>query len=130
MVSYDYTLLGPHSAHFIVEDIKDLYGFLRDRLNAVLPAHEVPVDPERMALCGSSAGGYVSFAAVRADGISPRSDGGTHRVQQAALLPEAFKAVISLYGAGGDLLTDWYLTEKKGSGLCPSADFCIQGPTD
>lgn len=129
-MSYDYTLLGPHSAHFIVEDIKDLYGFLRDRLNAVLPAHEVPVDPERMALGGSSAGGYVSFAAVRADSISPRSGGGTHRVQQAALLPEAFKAVISLYGAGGDLLTDWYLAEKKGKGLRPLAHFHLPRPTD
>lgn len=55
-----------------------------------------PLDTDRLAVSGSSAGGYVAYAA-------------------AAALPGAIKAVISIYGAGGDMLSDWYLQEKKGS---------------
>lgn len=35
--------------------------------------------------------------------------------KQAAALPDQIRAVVSLYGAGGDLLTDWYLQEKTGT---------------
>ncbi|GAA5864469.1 hypothetical protein JCM3774_005138 [Rhodotorula dairenensis] len=93
IISLEYTLLGPQSAHCILDDVRDAFGFIRTRLNDALPADSVKVDPSRIAVSGSSAGGYVAYVA-------------------AAALANEIRAVVSLYGAGGDLLTDWYLQVK------------------
>lgn len=93
VISLEYTLLGPHSAHCIVDDVRDAFDFVSNKLNDALPSKSVRLDPSRIAVSGSSAGGYVAYVA-------------------AAALPDRIKAVVSLYGAGGDLLTNWYLQEK------------------
>ncbi|GAA5980044.1 hypothetical protein JCM10908_001510 [Rhodotorula pacifica] len=93
VISLEYTLLGPQSAHCILDDIRNAFNFIHTKLNDALPAGSARVDPARIAVSGSSAGGYVAYVA-------------------AAALPDQIKAVVSLYGAGADLLSDWYLSEK------------------
>lgn len=95
-ISLDYTLLGPQSAHNVVDDVCATVAYLKNELQKSLPADSPSLDTDRVAVAGSSAGGYVAYVA-------------------AAVLPGAFKALVSIYGAGGDLLTDWYLQEKTGS---------------
>lgn len=63
-ISLEYTLLGPHSAHSIVEDVRDAFDYVSHKLNDTLPASSVRLDPSRIAVSGSSAGGYVAYVAV------------------------------------------------------------------
>ncbi|GAA5941152.1 hypothetical protein JCM3775_001319 [Rhodotorula graminis] len=109
VISCDYTLLGPHSGEHIIDDVKDALIFIRDELNHKLDKHEstVRVDPKNVAVSGASGGGLVAYYA------------GIHS-------PYPLKAVLAMYGGGGDLLSDWYLQEKKapffpGMSLLPSS---------
>ncbi|BGP63793.1 hypothetical protein NBRC10512_007979 [Rhodotorula toruloides] len=96
VISIDYTLLGPHNGTHVVDDVRDAMRFIHDELNTKLAElSKRRIDPKRIAVCGSSAGGYVSYIA------------GIHS-------PVPLKAIISFYGGGGEFLVDWYLKEKKG----------------
>ena len=125
-ISCDYTLLGPHSGEHIIDDVKAALVFIRDDLNNKLDKHEssVRIDPKNVAVSGASGGGLVAYYAVRRASLSPSApnlssvaDSGSSSRPRAQGIhsPYPLKAVISMYGGGGDLLSDWYLQEKKGA---------------
>jgi acetyl esterase/lipase len=79
-ISADYRLLPPGTGHDVLKDVVDLFAFLArtPMLGTVL------LDGTRLAVAGASAGGMCAFlAAIHAN---PRP-----------------RAVLSLYGLGGDL---------------------------
>ncbi|KIJ96839.1 hypothetical protein K443DRAFT_681987 [Laccaria amethystina LaAM-08-1] len=116
-ISADYRLLPPATGHDIVKDIKDLFAYLKDPLlSFTLPSRpgdeqrKFKVDPESIVVSGSSAGGFCAYlAAINCTSPKP-------------------KAIFSLYGMGGDLLTPTYLSPKKdvffrGREILDPADF-------
>ncbi|KAF8472703.1 hypothetical protein BDZ91DRAFT_834200, partial [Kalaharituber pfeilii] len=102
-ISADYRLLIPSTGHEILRDVKSLFAFLADTeggLNKELRALGCPhqIDPNRLFVGGSSAGAYPAFLAALFAQPKP-------------------KGFFSLYGVGGDFLTEFYLPW-----LLPSAD--------
>ena len=92
-ISADYCLLPPATGHDIVKDIQDLFAFLKDPLlSFTMPSKpgdeqsKFKVDPESIVVSGSSAGGFCAYLAA-INCVSPKP-----------------KAILSLYGMGGDLL--------------------------
>lgn len=94
-VSAEYTLLAPATGHDILADVKDLFRFLESNVNRhIRTAYDADpsranlafqIDSHSLAVAGSSAGGLCAYlAALHA---SPKP-----------------KAVVSLYGMGGDML--------------------------
>lgn len=66
-LSADYTLLGPHTAWAIVQDVNDLVKWIHSTLNEELEQSggtSVQVDPARTVVAGGSGGGAVAFYAV------------------------------------------------------------------
>ncbi|KAI0769025.1 alpha/beta-hydrolase [Trametes elegans] len=102
-ISAEYRLIPPATGHDILDDIKDLFAFFKGELNQRIQdasvanpqaGHPFQIDPDWLAVSGSSAGGLCAYlAAMHA---SPRP-----------------KAVLSLYGMGGDMLTPRYLVPKS-----------------
>ncbi|KAI0365713.1 alpha/beta-hydrolase [Pilatotrama ljubarskyi] len=101
-MSADYRLIPPSTGHDILEDIKDLFHFLTNDANQRIRenwaargsvSRAFQIDPHALAVSGSSAGGLCAYLA--AAHASPRP-----------------KAVLSLYGMGGDMLTSHYLVPK------------------
>ncbi|KAH9891560.1 alpha/beta-hydrolase [Cubamyces lactineus] len=101
-ISVDYQLIPPATGHDILHDIKDVFIFLERDVNRLIRERWMPssrvgrvfqIDSHRLAVSGSSAGGLCAYlAAIHAH---PRP-----------------KAVLSLYGMGGDMLTSHYLAPK------------------
>lgn len=99
----------PNTGHEILRDVKSLFAFLADSeggLNKELWALGCPhqIDPSRLYTGGSSAGAYPALLAALFAQPKP-------------------KGFFSLYGVGGDLLSEFYLpllrrrhTEEAGSG--------------
>jgi hypothetical protein len=79
-ISTDYHLLPPSTGHDVLQDIVDLFAFLArtPKIGTTL------IDPTRLAVAGSSAGGMCAFLA--AIHVNPRPC-----------------AVLSIYGLGGDV---------------------------
>ncbi|KAL1950706.1 hypothetical protein VTO73DRAFT_5830 [Trametes versicolor] len=102
-ISADYRLIPPATGHDILCDIKDLFHFIESELNqgiledwvtATRVGRPFQINPHALAVSGSSAGGLCAYlAAIHA---SPRP-----------------KAVLSLYGMGGDMTTSQYLEPKS-----------------
>ena len=91
-MSADYTLLPPATGHRLIEDIKDLFSYIQDTLNEDLESNgcSARVDSTSIAVAGSSAGGLCAYlSAIHAH---PRP-----------------KAVLSLYGMGGDFFVSQFL---------------------
>ena len=97
-ISADYRLLPPATGHDILADIVDLFRFLEVDVNRHFrnmqedssTSSRFEIDPTALAVAGSSAGGICAyFAAIHA---SPRP-----------------KAVLSLYGMGGNYLVSTFL---------------------
>lgn len=95
-ISADYRLIPPCTGHDVLRDIEDLFTFLSASLNTRLlslePNHNHPsnrnvfkIDPERIGVAGSSAGGLCAYLAA------------------AHAFPRP-KVVLSMYGMGGDFL--------------------------
>ncbi|KAF8630495.1 hypothetical protein AX15_002890 [Amanita polypyramis BW_CC] len=121
-LSPDYRLMPPATGHSVLEDIKDLFIFLskagkvvtmisHDSVSvAASQQYEFEIDKDAIVVAGSSAGGLCAYlAAVHC--YSPRP-----------------KAVLSMYGMGGDFFTPHYLLPKKevffrGRELLEPADF-------
>jgi acetyl esterase/lipase len=80
-ISADYRLLPPSTGHDVLEDVLDLFAFLAQ--TPLLGA--VHIDGTRLAVVGSSAGAMCAFLAAVHANPKPR-------------------AVLSLYGLGGDLI--------------------------
>ncbi|KAF8449913.1 Alpha/Beta hydrolase protein, partial [Terfezia claveryi] len=94
-ISADYRLLIPSTGHEILRDVKSLFAFLADAeggLNKELRALGCPhqIDSNRLYVGGSSAGAYPAFLAALFAQPKP-------------------KGFFSLYGVGGDLLSEFYL---------------------
>ncbi|KAJ7579771.1 Alpha/Beta hydrolase protein [Mycena floridula] len=113
-ISADYRLLpsGSTSGHDIKQDILDLFTFLHETeldLPCSSGISKFKVDANRIAVCGSSAGGLCACLAVMH--VSPKP-----------------RALLSLYGQGGDFLIPHYLTPKteiffRGRELLDPLDF-------
>jgi len=96
-ISPDYHLLHPSTAFEELADVKALFRFLSDDVNSHLP-EGITLDASRIAVAGVSAGGYlVRLAALYAE---PRP-----------------RAVLSMFGMGGDWLSDHYVTVKTAPSL-------------
>ncbi|CAF1004566.1 unnamed protein product [Rotaria sp. Silwood1] len=94
-ISADYRLLIPCTGHDILADVKSLFNYLSsDQLNKDLNDVSYRIDPSRLAVAGASGGAYVAYlAAVNA-------------------IPKP-KAVFSLYGLGGHLISPFYYSVKS-----------------
>ncbi|KAI0311307.1 alpha/beta-hydrolase [Amylostereum chailletii] len=112
-ITVDHRLLAPSTGHDVLADIRDLFAFLADALNPLLAAREehaqTQIDPSRLAVAGTSAGGLCCYlAAVHA---TPKP-----------------KALVSFYGLGGDFLSPHFYTPKhepffRGRALLDPASF-------
>ena len=84
-VSADYQLLPPATAEDIVKDIQDVFSFLV-KIDIKDAYGTFKIDPDAMAVAGSSAGGLCAYlAAIHC--VSPKP-----------------KGVVSMYGLGGNFL--------------------------
>lgn len=90
-ISADYRLIPPSTGHEVLQDVKDVFRFVSGELNHLLyqddqnPSQILQIDANAIAVAGTSAGGLCAYlAAVHA---TPKP-----------------KAVLSMYGMGGDLL--------------------------
>ncbi|KAF8625945.1 hypothetical protein AX17_006671 [Amanita inopinata Kibby_2008] len=101
----DYRLVPPATGHSILSDIEDLFAFFTEtRSYTVLvstPHIGYPqeirfhINPNAIAVAGSSAGGLCAYlAAVHCNNPKP-------------------KAILSMYGMGGNFFTPHYLSPKK-----------------
>ena len=88
-ISADYQLLPAATGHDIVEDVKDLFNFLSDTKIKIESGAAVKIDMSRVAVTGSSAGGLCAYLASIHCSPTP-------------------KALVSLYGMGGDLLVRYH----------------------
>lgn len=93
-LSADYRLGPVTKLPQIMEDIQDAFDWVLDSASK-----EFGLDPQRVAIMGSSAGGYISLMT----GTFPRKP----------------KAIVSFYGYG-DILGDWYCK--------PDPFYCTQPP--
>jgi len=83
LISIDYRLAPETKLKAIIEDIQDAYKWIREE-----SPHLFNLDPDRIAIIGHSAGGYLTLIAGFC--VNPRP-----------------KALISFYGYG-DITGDWY----------------------
>ncbi|KAG1849890.1 Alpha/Beta hydrolase protein [Suillus subalutaceus] len=105
-ISADYRLIPPGTGYDILADAKDAIAFVAGDLNVQLDQEladlgsgsRFRIDPTSIGVAGSSSGGFCAYlCAIYA-------------------VPKP-KVVLSLYGLGGDLLTDQYLAPKAQSFL-------------
>jgi len=100
-ISVDYRLIAPCTGYDVLVDVKDAIGFVAGDLNALLDQKQndlsfgsrCRVDPGSIAVAGTSAGGYCAYLSA------------IHAVPKP-------KAVLIIYGMGGDFLTHQYLVPK------------------
>ncbi|HMJ64192.1 MAG TPA: alpha/beta hydrolase [Candidatus Binatia bacterium] len=85
VVSFDYRLAPETKLPAIIEDIEDAFRWLRGE-----GAKRFHIDPDRVAVTGGSAGGYLTLATG-------------HRIQPRP-------RVLLAYFGYGDLIGDWYST--------------------
>lgn len=92
-ISANYQLLPPATGHQLLEDIKHLFAFLENGINDVCIANgrNDHIDMERIAVVGTSAGGLCAYLA------------GIHAKPKP-------KAILSMYGMGGDFFVRIHLT--------------------
>ncbi|ORY53990.1 Alpha/Beta hydrolase protein [Leucosporidium creatinivorum] len=95
VISPDYTLLTPRTAHDTLEDVKDLFSWIQDKLNPLLAGagSQHLINTSKVAVSGASAGGYLAY--LSATQVLPRP-----------------KALASIYAMGGDYLTEHYFKPK------------------
>lgn len=83
LISIDYRLAPETKLPAIIEDIEDAFKWIRSK-----GAVEFKIDPKRLAVCGGSAGGYLTL--MTGYRVNPRPT-----------------ALVSFYGYG-DLIGAWY----------------------
>ncbi|KAG6808074.1 hypothetical protein H0H92_005463 [Tricholoma furcatifolium] len=92
-ISADYRLIPPSTGHDVVEDLQDAMSFSVSR-EFSFPVGTFWVNPDAIAVAGSSGGGLCAYlAAMNSTSIKP-------------------KALISVYGKGGDFFTPNFLEVK------------------
>jgi acetyl esterase/lipase len=82
VVSIDYRLAPEAKLPVIIEDLRDAFRWVRETAPRLFP-----IDPQRIAVVGHSAGGYLTL--MSGFSVSPRP-----------------KALVSFYGYG-DISADW-----------------------
>ncbi|KAF5333002.1 hypothetical protein D9758_015190 [Tetrapyrgos nigripes] len=108
-ISADYRLipLGLSTAHEVLEDIKDVFSFIcssefEEALakglsssddGTTTPKSQLRIDPNRIAVAGTSSGGTCAYLAAKHVEPKPR-------------------VLLSLYAAGGDFFTSHWLSPK------------------
>ncbi|KAM0792785.1 hypothetical protein ACM66B_002554 [Microbotryomycetes sp. NB124-2] len=95
ILSPDYTLLRPKTAHDTLQDVLDLWKWIHTDLNKQLLAkgEQVEIDLDRVVVTGASAGGLLTWwFAIHAN---PKP-----------------KAICPIYPGGGALISDHYLQMK------------------
>jgi len=96
-VSPDFRLIPPGTAHDILEDIVDLFTFLSTSANNLIsqsiPESRVRLNPDAIAVVGTSGGSLCAYLAAMHARPKP-------------------KAVLSMYGLGGNFFDPLYLTIK------------------
>lgn len=86
-VSADYQLLPPATGEDIVKDIQDIFSFLVTvKIDIKDSRCTFKIDPDAMAVAGSSAGGLCAYLAAM-HCVSPKP-----------------KGIVSIYGMGGNFL--------------------------
>jgi acetyl esterase/lipase len=111
-VAADYTLLVPGTAHDMVRDVKRLFWWIQHELDLELGKHGGPkVSPERVVVAGESAGGYLAYLSVSAMCLILYKLASSNWSQGVHAQPKP-RAIASLYGMGGDFLSDHYVTRK------------------
>jgi len=94
--SVEYRLLLPNNGHHILEDVLSVQTFLASGISGYLEPLGVSLDLNKIAVGGSSAGGYMARLYSLNAPIKP-------------------KAILSLYGMGGDFLSDhWVCPHPEG----------------
>ncbi|TRM63917.1 Alpha/Beta hydrolase protein [Schizophyllum amplum] len=96
LISVDYRLLPPATGHEISADVCDALAFIATgKLNSALEAEGTTyrIDCDALAVAGTSSGGLCAYLA-------------------AAHASPAPKALLSMYGMGGNFLTSHYLAPK------------------
>ncbi|KAJ3054145.1 hypothetical protein HK097_002525 [Rhizophlyctis rosea] len=89
LFSPDYRLLYPSNGQDIIDDVKSLFKFLKkSQFNKDILPYNIQLQPSQIAVAGFSGGGYPA---------------------RVAGLNEDVKAVLSVYGMGGDFLLDHWL---------------------
>ena len=107
-ISADYRLAPPSTALDIIDDVKSLFSFLaRPTFSREHLPGGVSLDASRLAVAGFSGGAYLA----RAAGIYAE--------------PKP-KAVYSMFGMGGDFLSDHWLAVKDTHLMTPGADRVTQ----
>lgn len=102
-ISADYQLLPAATGHDTIQDMKDLFNFLSDTEIKSVSGMAIKIDMSRIAVTGSSAGGLCAYLA--SIHCSPRP-----------------KALVSLYGMGGDFLVHFYIRDLPRRALTCSLD--------
>jgi acetyl esterase/lipase len=93
-ISANYQLIPPATGHQIVEDIRHIFAFLESGIDDVVKSYgrDDRIDVGRIAVMGTSAGGLCAYLA----GIHAR--------------PKP-RAVLSMYGMGGDFFVRVFSTQ-------------------
>jgi acetyl esterase/lipase len=118
-MSADYRLMPPVTGHDIIDDIKDIFRFISGELNSKLSASAAAdetlarfgVDPNAIAVAGSSAGGQATYWSAMY--VSPKP-----------------KAIVLLYAMGGDYLVRTYNTIYSLDAHNALSDSTISGEED
>ncbi|KAF7768065.1 CAZyme family CE10 [Agaricus bisporus var. burnettii] len=99
-ISVDYQLMPPGTGHDVVSDIRDLFTFIggdnttfKTKVENTGDEIVCKIDINAIAVAGPSAGGLCAYLA-------------------AGIVQPKPKALLSLYGMGGDFLTPYYLEQK------------------
>ncbi|KAK7054531.1 hypothetical protein VNI00_003729 [Paramarasmius palmivorus] len=96
-ISADFRLIptGPTTGHDVLEDIKDVFAFIREPGFGESAGLGVQLDPSKVAVSGSSAGGMGAYLA--AIHVEPKP-----------------AAVLAIFASGGDVLNPLYFEPKEG----------------
>ncbi|KAF6754748.1 Alpha/Beta hydrolase protein [Ephemerocybe angulata] len=100
-ISADYRLIPPCTGYDIRDDVKDLWAYITNpSLKLSFPegdetTKELQIDPDAIAIGGSSAGGYCAYlTAMHCKSPKP-------------------KALVEIYGLGGQIFSSFYLSPKS-----------------
>ena len=103
-------MLPPATGEDIVKDIRDIFSFLV-KIDIKDSHCTFKIDPDAMAVTGSSAGGLCAYLAVM-HCVSPK-----------------IKGIVSIYGMGGNFLVSYGRTYTK-SGYLTIVDFALSSTKD
>jgi acetyl esterase/lipase len=99
VLSADYRLLPSSTGHEVLEDIQDLFAYIRNDLNSALAGTtggpKLRINIDAISVAGSSAGGLCAY--LCAMHLSPKP-----------------KALLSIYGQGGECLVRYLSNTHTG----------------